>query len=401
MKKRTKLFWITPKWPLPAEDGARQATYHLVRNLAHSGAQVHLVAIVPRGEKTDLDQARRAFGVEQVSTVSREPSRHFVNLLARPWQPVTIAPYMSPRMAREIRALHAEWDPDSVVVFDGLHSAGWYLRLPAAARARMRVIHRAHNVESNLWTLGATQRRFPYSSFLRYQARRVAAFEKKVCHASRLVAAVSEEDERGLKQLYGGGLRTTATPIGVPLAGDRHEGSFPSDKNLLFVGRLDWDPNRDGLRWFLENVWPEAVRHAPDLRLVIAGTGDGSWLRPYLDLPNLLFLGRVPDLAPHYRAACASLVPIFFGSGTRVKAIEAASYARPCISTAIGVEGIGFDPASSYFRAETREQWVDALCALSLDEARRRGEAAYERISFAFDPAKVATRFIEKLEASL
>jgi glycosyltransferase involved in cell wall biosynthesis len=135
--------------------------------------------------------------------------------------------------------------------------------------------------------------------------------------------------------------------------------------------------------------------------LTIVGAGDGSWLQPYLGLPKLRFLGRVPELASHYQAACASLVPIFFGSGTRVKAIEAGSYARPCISTEIGVEGIGLDPAASYLRAETREQWLQVICGLELEDARRRGQAAYARISESFDPAKVAGRFLRDLEASI
>jgi glycosyltransferase involved in cell wall biosynthesis len=376
----TKLFWITQKWPLPVEDGARQATFHLARSLASAGTPVHLLAIVPRGEKTDAEQAKRTFGVERMSVVFREPSRHLKSLATRPWEPLTFAPYMSRRLADEILAIHRAWDEKSVIVFDGLHGAGWYFRLNPEERSRLRIAHRSHNVESNLWKLGAKQRSFPQSVFLDYQARLVSAFESRVCHASRLVATVSANDEVGLKDLYGRGIRTTVAPIGVPLAGDGGGSGFPSAKKLLFVGKLDWDPNRDGLRWFLEQVWPEAVKRSPELSLTIVGAGDGAWLKPYLGLPRLEFLGRVPELAPHYRAACACLVPIFFGSGTRVKAIEAASFARPCIST---------------------EQWIDAICGLTLEDAQARGRAAFARISDAFDPSKVAARFLRDLENSL
>lgn len=397
----TRLFWITQKWPLPVEDGARQATFHLVSSLARLGTEIHLLAIVPRGEKVDPEEAKRAFGVARMSVAYREPSRHVVSLMTRPWEPLTFAPYMSKDLARQVLEAHRSWDPDSVIVFDGLHGAGWYFRLSESERQGLKVAHRSHNVESNLWKLGARQHRFPKSVFLAYQARLVAAFEKRVCRSSRLVAAVSRNDEQGLQGLYGR-MHSIVTPIGVPMARDPEAAAgFPSERDLLFIGRLDWQPNRDGLRWFLEQVWPDAAAQCPDLRLTIAGAGDGSWIDPYLRLPRLRFLGRVPDLAPLYRSSIASLVPIFFGSGTRVKAIEASSFGRPCISTEIGVEGIGLDPDSSYFRAETREDWIDTLKKLSVEDARKRGQAAFEHVLSEFDPPKVADRFRRELEASV
>lgn len=402
-------FWITQKWPLPVEDGARQATYHLVKSLAASGRRVHLLAIVPRGEIAEgtalelaREEARTKFGVERMSVVFREPTRHLRALLTRPWEPLTFAPYLSARLAREVLAIHDAWERDSVVVFDGLHGAGWYFRLPDAERARLRIAHRSHNVESNLWRLGAGQRRFPVSLFLKYQAKLVDDFERRVCRASGFVGAVSANDQQGLRARYGETLNVGVTPIGVPLAAatGEWEDRFPTERKLLFVGRLDWDPNRDGLKWFLEQVWPEAVQRSPDLSLTIVGAGDGSWLQPYLGLPRLRFLGRVPELAPHYRAACAALVPIFFGSGTRVKAIEAGTFARACFSTEIGVEGIGLEPGSSYFRAETRAQWIEALCGFRLEDARARGQAALARVSDGFDPARVAERFAAEVDRS-
>jgi glycosyltransferase involved in cell wall biosynthesis len=397
----SRIFWITPRWPLPVEDGARQASFHLVNNLARQGVRIHLVAIVPQGESVDLEAARRAFEVERVSVVFREPSRHLRNLLTRPWQPVTFAPYLTQRVSRQILALHQAWDPKSVVVADGLHAAGWLQSLGAGQRASIRSVLRAHNIESNLWRLGSAKEKFPKSLLVGGQAPMVAALEKKVCREARMVAAVSVNDEQGLRELYGE-MRSVVTPIGIPLQnGSRTSDTFPIERKLLFVGRLDWQPNRDGLRWFLDEVWPEAVTRDPDLSLTIAGTGNGQWLAPYLGLAGLTFVGRVPDLAPYYRSCIASLVPIFFGSGTRVKAIEAGSHARACISTQIGVEGIGLEPQTNYFRAESREDWLLVLHSLSISEARDKGESAFRWISSEFDPAEIASRFMQELERSL
>lgn len=391
-----KIIWISPKWPLPADDGARRATVYLVRSLARLGTEIHYCPIVPRGEPTDLALAKAELGVREITVIHRDPPRRLKDFVTAPMVPLTVSPYATGDVARQIEAVLERSTGHSHIVFDGLHAAGWLLKASPAIVRKFSKVYRAHNVESNLWVLGAKQRKHLMSYFLQFQAQLVRDFERRVSRESKLVAAVSRDDENGLQKLYGP-IRTINTPIGMPLDRARAEGAFPKSRNILFIGRLDWQPNRDGLRWFLENVWPEAAAASPDLSLTVAGAGDGSWLEPFKGLPRMRFLGRVPEVAPLYEEACASLVPVFFGSGTRVKAIEASSYARPCLSTAIGVEGIGLDPSSGYFRAETKDEWLKTLKDLSLEEARRRGKTAFDLIAREFDPDQIAARFLEAL----
>ncbi|MBI3544064.1 MAG: glycosyltransferase [Deltaproteobacteria bacterium] len=403
-KTKRKIFWITQKWPLPADDGARRATYHLVKGLTAQGIDLELCAIVPEGEKTDVAEAQRALGPSKVHVVTRQPARHLSNLLLHPTIPLTFAPFAPLAVTRQIEAAIGD-RKDLVVVFDGLHAAASVLTRPEALGANLRSlpkVYRAHNVEKNLWVLGARQKKNPLASaFLRYQALLVGAFEKRVCELTKLTATVSDIDSENFRLSYGGGFTTANTPIGIDLDTRAARESFPRERKILFIGRLDWPPNRDGLKWFLENVWPEAVAAAPDLKLAIAGAGDGEWLKPFLGLPGITFLGRVAEVAPAYQDSIASLVPVFFGSGTRVKAIEASSFARPCISTAIGIEGIGLDPATNYYNAETKEDWLRVLKNLSIDDARKRGSSAFTLIQEKFDPIRVAGRLLENLEKAI
>ena len=170
----------------------------------------------------------------------------------------------------------------------------------------------------------------------------------------------------------------------------------PADENkILFIGRLDWPPNRDGLKWFLERVWPNVTR---PFALTIVGSGDGRWLRPYLHDSRIQFLGEVDSVIPHYHAAIMSLVPIFYGSGTRVKAIESSLFATACLSTERGVEGIGLDPQRDYFRVESKEEWIEALNTLQPETARERGRNALECVTERYDRDRVADQFLRTTE---
>lgn len=79
---------------------------------------------------------------------------------------------------------------------------------------------------------------------------------------------------------------------------------------------------------------------------------------------NLSWEGSIRRI-PLYRQAAVSIVPVFYGSGTRVKVIEASRFARPCFSTALGVEGVGLESGVSFFRGESESDWIDGLVRLT------------------------------------
>jgi glycosyltransferase involved in cell wall biosynthesis len=390
-----KLIWITPKWPFPVEDGARQATTQLIKHLASLGAEIHLCPIIPQVESPDFMQAIRELGVCSVHPVYREKSRKWVylkNFVLLPNIPVTIAPYAAKSVSQDVNDF-VKAHPDAVVVHDGLHSAGWTVN---AVTPRRKSIYRAHNVERNIWVRAAKGARNPaMRAFLSYQSVLMGAFEKNICSSSRVVFPVSSVDEDAFKAMVQGPEILTL-PIGIAVQPGAQPAEFiqGSPRRLLFVGRLDWPPNRDGLRWLLEKVWPRAIRKAQDLELTIIGSGDGAWLKPYLQLPGICFLGRVESIAPYYARSLASIVPIFYGSGTRVKAIESSLNYRVCISTAIGVEGIGLEAGVHYFQAETEAEWAEALASLRPEQARELGARSFDLVQAHFDPYRIAERFL-------
>ena len=69
-------------------------------------------------------------------------------------------------------------------------------------------------------------------------------------------------------------VHTPRLPIGVQIQADQAFEESPSarGRQLLFVGKLDWAPNREGLEWLLRNVWPQVAERAPDLKLTIVGS---------------------------------------------------------------------------------------------------------------------------------
>jgi polysaccharide biosynthesis protein PslH len=373
------------------------------------GAKIELVCVLPADEQADPTTAQKVLGVSSCSLIRRPSAKRQLPNLKTPYTFRTfVAPAVQKAVHEELsRLLAADHRRSTFVLFDGLHpfaslSSSDLNELPKKCRG---IVYRAHNYETALWEQCIDQTALPWMKwFYAKQANLVRTFECDASRVSNVIAAVSEDDARKFRQ-FGPNVLSLNVPIGMDLPALDAVAQVAADAstlNLLFVGRLDWIPNRSGLSWFLQNVWSKAVRQRPELRLKVAGVGDGRWLQHFERLPNLQILGRVPLLEPLYTESALTLAPLFQGSGTRVKILESARFARPVLSTALGAEGTGLQTDTSYFQAETELQWLERLQTITLNQCRIVGWNALLEIRNRFDARKVAVQlhqFLDRLNA--
>jgi glycosyltransferase involved in cell wall biosynthesis len=412
---RRRLLWILPKWPLPAADGARVASVNLLRGLAALGTEIDVVAVDESSADFDPEELKRVCGAASARLVRREPSGRgfrFSGVLAylrsfclRPWLPVTLAPFAARSVGAELDGILSRGSPSGEpwtgVVYDGLHSAAHSSRFsefrpPAPA---LPVYYRAHNVEADIWRRKASRTRFPpLRLFFLLQSLLMRRFESSLLRKSAAVLSVSAMDLERFRSAVPG-IKGGVVPIGYDFSEPAPAAPPDGKLRLLFLGKLDWLPNRDGLTWFLDRVWEEAKRRRPELELWIAGSGDSEWLRGRTGSPGIRFFGRVAEVGELYRDCAVSIVPIFYGSGTRVKAIESGRFSRPCLSTELGVEGLGLEAGTTYFRAETAEDWIDALSRLEPERALEMGARARDFLKRSFHLPLAAGKFLEAIES--
>jgi hypothetical protein len=400
-----RIIWIEPKFPLGAPDGARHATSSLVRSLTQRGVDIHMICLVPKGEKADEDDVKERLGVSSCSILPRSGSKYWpLPGLRTPFTFRTFAaPPVRQAMGKELIRLLKDGHPAqrTFVVFDGLHAFA-SLSEPALRALSSRcagIVYRAHNYETALWQQCAERARWPWFRWLfRYQTALVKAFERRIARSVDLIAPVSGEDGERFRALAPG-TPASVTPIGMDFASEETVRPVAARDflALLFVGRLDWLPNRTGLQWFMETIWKPLLEKRSGVTLQVAGTGDGRWFQKFLGGPGLSFLGRVDRVEPLYESCTLSLAPIFQGSGTRVKILESARYARAVATTALGAEGLGLTPGRSYFRAENRDEWLDLLSTVTTDDCREAGRKAFEEVRARFDAGAIAGRFMGAL----
>ncbi len=100
----------------------------------------------------------------------------------------------------------------------------------------------------------------------------------------------------------------------------------------------------------------------------VVGCGDSSGLRD-LAIGEVHLAGTVADLRSWYEECDAVVVPIRAGGGTRVKVLEAFSYNRPVVTTALGLEGVEAAADQHVLVADSPEDFAAACLRLMSDSA--------------------------------
>ena len=156
---------------------------------------------------------------------------------------------------------------------------------------------------------------------------------------------------------------------------------FDDRPSLLFVGALDYEPNAEAVSWFVEEVWPVVLAGRADARLRVVGRG-GEALGRLVDAPGVELLGAVSDLGPELERADISIVPVRFGSGTRLKVVEALANHIPVVTTTAGCEGIDVVDGRTALIADDPTSFAGAVLRLVADGSLRQGLADGGRALF-------------------
>ncbi|MBR5018514.1 MAG: glycosyltransferase family 4 protein [Bacteroidales bacterium] len=186
-----------------------------------------------------------------------------------------------------------------------------------------------------------------------------------------MILTVSDDDkkkliEEGVTAPIHASFSIVNTPAG------RGTGERRGSCRAVYVGPEAHYPNKLGLQWFLDEVWPLVKERNPLFRLDIVGRWSqgtaADWTRKYKDIH---FLGFVDNLSDALQE-CTMIVPIKVGSGIRMKILEAMSLGVPFVSTVVGAEGIPVVNGVHGFVTDDPQQFADSLMQAE-DPAIRAG----------------------------
>ncbi|MDP4732227.1 MAG: glycosyltransferase family 4 protein, partial [Flavobacteriales bacterium] len=269
--------------------------------------------------------------------------------------------------------------------------------LPTIRRnVKTKVILRSHNVEHQIWNkLAVGEKNFFKRAYMSYLSKKLYKAEIEAWRSVDGIACISYDDlqfTRALSQKPSY-LLPVAMPVQEPV---EMKGNNP---RVYHIGSMDWMPNLEAINGFIENTLPTVLQEIPDFEFHIAGRKMPASLHEK-KIRGIVSWGEVESAEIFARNFQIMIVPLQSGSGIRIKILEAFAMGIAVISTEQGIRGIDVDDRKEYYRAETPDQWVEALRALKDPEERARiGKNAQEFMEESYSNSKIVQPLVQFIKS--
>ncbi len=396
-----KVLQLCSKVPFPAIDGGCLAMYNMAMMLTGAGYKVKTFAIATRKHPVPAEGFPLwLFEQTQIEAFKINTTPNFFKGLMKiiaSDQSYVYSRFYNRNLEKRLFEVLNEFDADVVL----LESALMFNYLPAIRKYKpgTKIIYRSHNIEHHIWKLLAEQAgNFFRKIYFNIEAKRIAALEAEANKKVDATIAITDHDRKFyLDQHYNKPLITIPFTIDIEKYPARHYNSY---RRILHIGAMDYQPNVEGVKWFINEVWDKLFKQNKQAKFFIAGKAMPD--DPVFYHDGIVNNGEVNDAIDFFANASIVIVPIWSGAGIKVKIIEAMALGKTVITTPHGSEGTNALPGHDILVANNTVDFIRLInsCWDNAEFAKQIGKNARKFIeeNFSFDSKIVALQqFIDQV----
>ncbi len=395
-----RILWVKSGPLLPANTGGRIRTHQMLRAMNRQ----HEVTFFAQRDTTqpdDEDKPGADYARRRIFTKWRDAPRGsakfifgvLMNQFMSP-MPYALWKYASAKFDRHLRKMDGSGEYD-LVVCDFLTPAQSFS--PYGSKTPCVIFQ--HNVEALIWERMAENEKRPLAKlYLQLQHKRMEWWEKILCGRFNGVITVSPEDSKLCRERYGLKNVLGDVPAGVDVEYFAKVRATPAEDQVIgFLGSMDWLPNIEGVRWFIEQALPQVRKSLPQAKVLVIGRNPPESLRQLAKGDPLIeFTGTVKDVRPHLARCSVMAVPLLSGGGTRIKLLEIMAAGRAVVSTTVGAEGLGLVHQRHLLLADQPESFAASVISLLQNPAQTQtlSQQAYDEAACPQSWQAASERFI-------
>jgi polysaccharide biosynthesis protein PslH len=380
-----RILLLCNKSPWPPKDGGASATLNIISCLIAGNCSVTILSLNTSKHYVRIgDIPAELTNSIDYHLVDIDSRIHFTRLFLNFFfsgKPYNLMRFWSRDFNDKLQnILKEEFD---IIQLEGLSMCIYLKTIRKCSAAR--VVFRAHNIENLIWSQLACEVRNPFkSAYFRDLAGRLRRFEKNISGEVDAIVPLSSSDLDWFRREGPPGRSFLSTPGYDP--SQISEYTHSDDRQVFYIGALDWLPNIYGLTWFVKNVWPEVAERDPDARFIIAGRNPSKEIKG-LRGKNLVFEGEVESSADFMRNKSIMVAPLFSGSGIRMKILEGMNMGKCIVTTPAGAEGVICTDRKNIFIESTPAGFADAIIELLAKPSLRSetGKSAIENVRKNYD----------------
>lgn len=361
---KVNILVLTNKMPYPARDGGSIATLNLLLSLADCGAKVDLLAMNTNKHYSNINKIPHNIKNKiSLSTIDIDTSLNYFKIIRNflfSSIPYNAERFISTEFNNKLINL-LQSNTYQIVQLEGLYLCPYIDTIRQYSTAHISL--RSHNIEHEIWKRGLINETNIFKRlYISNLVRRIKKFKLKYLNKYDFLIPITNRDSDTYTQL-GNKLLSHVVPTGLEQSSsffklDISKSKFPG---FFYIGALDWLPNQEGLSWFVREVWSKFVAKYPEVTFSVAGRNASNHIVKLLNNHNVKYLGEVTNAVDFIASGSVMIVPLFSGSGMRIKIIEGMAAGKTIISTTIGTEGINSTDNYNILIADNAEDYYNQL----------------------------------------
>ncbi|MEZ5196763.1 MAG: glycosyltransferase family 4 protein [Bacteroidales bacterium] len=390
------ILFLCNKSPYPPKEGGPMAMNANIEGLLNAGHKVKVIALNTNKyfiRDSEIPESyKEKTGLELVyKNLSVKPTDALLNLFSKKSYHVQRFIFRGFEIAIEEALKKEKFD---IVQLEMLYMTP-YMKI-IRAHSDAKIILRSHNIEHLIWERITINTVNPLKKYyLGYLTRKLKAYELEMLNSYDGIVTISDKDADYYRN-NGCTIPLTDLPFGVDLSGYETKNAKYEFPSLFHIGSMNWMPNDEGIKWFMDNTWDLVHKKFPSLKFYLAGRMMPDWLIN-LNKENVEVIGEVDNARDFINSKAIMIVPLFSGSGIRIKIIEGMALGKTVISTRIGAEGIEYTNGKNILIANTPGEFLEAItkCTTSKNYCDEVGTKARQLI----DKKHNIKNLVAKLEA--
>ncbi|MCC6180644.1 MAG: glycosyltransferase family 4 protein [Bacteroidia bacterium] len=374
-----RILQICNKAPYPPNDGSSIAITTLAEGLTDNGVELYLLAI----------NTKKHFKSDNLIPESFKQKTHyqsiyqntdtgvlgaFINLFSK--QSYFVSRFYFNAYKQALIQLLQQHSFD-IVQIEGVFMATYIPVIRQYSQAK--IVLRSHNVEHQIWERHlANEKTSLKKIYLSLQNNRLKHFELSAFNLVDAIVTITDEDKKNIQQIVPTKkLYTCLTGVNLTQYTINSNMKYPG--TLFHFASMDWMPNIEAVDWLLNEVWSLVIKQQRSAKLVLAGRGMPERFKR-LSSPNVLIVEEVKSSEEFYKNHDIMLVPLWSGSGLRIKLVEGLAYGKAIVTTSIGAEGIPYTNNQHILIADTAQAFADAILELLDNDSKKQAMQQQARL---------------------
>lgn len=399
-----KILYIAHRIPYPPNKGEKIRSFNEIKYLSRSH-DIHLACLADNfGDLKYIEDLKKYCTMVNIVPINPKFAKVKSTFYILTNKPLSISYFYSKKLQRIVDHLLLTNNYDIILCFSS-PMAEYIFRAPAQSRWPInhkeksltnnhqsktgdqitKLIMDFVDVDSDKWIQYSKFTKFPFSWLYRLEARRLAKYEQKIGEKFNYSFFVSTREADFFQKQNPCIRNVKAISNGIDLgyfnpdlfdssryAAEIHKPNqrLLSDNQqpiLLFTGTMDYFANIDGVRWFVEEIFPLIKRQLSGIKFYIVGSKPTKEVMALGKNKDIVVTGFVNDIREYLIKAVVFVAPLRIARGIQNKILEAMAMGVPVVATPQAFEGIEAEPDNDLFVEGIPENFANQVVKLLID----------------------------------